>query len=252
MGEIMSKDFNIIWDGIYADFSEAPKDVGVFDSSLWVDKQANCIVEMRKGGRTTSMTKAYALTPIIATMVDGGNTVRVLDFGGSLGTEYLAAKDSITIKDSIDFTIVENAAICERGNALFADDGAIRFVSDMPDTHDAFDIVHAGSSLQYVDDWQGLLKTFTEFRPYYIVLSDVLAGDNPSFVTVQRYYGRRIAVRFLNKLELTRYMEEIGYKLVLCQQYVAKPNVDGKPLSMANFPQNYRIDFTTNLLFKRL
>lgn len=248
----MSKDFKDIWDGIYADFSDAPKDAGIFDSSRWVDTQASRVAKLCKGELTTSMTKAYALTPILATMVSDGHTVRVLDFGGGLGMEYLGAQGSITIKDSIDFTIVETAAICERGNAMFVDDGAIRFVSDMPGTHDAFDIVHAGSSLQYMDDWQGLLKTFAEYRPQNIILSDVFAGDAPGFVTVQNYYGRRIAVRFLNMLELTSYMEGLGYKLVLCQQYVSNSNVDGEPLPMANFPQKYRINYTTNLLFKRL
>lgn len=247
----MSEEFKYIWDGIYTNFAEAPQADDVFESAPWLDKQANRIADMRNDSTIISKTSSYALTPVLAMMAEHHSPVRVLDFGGSLGTEYLAAQRSIPVKDSVDFTIVENEAICSRGSELFSGDAVVRFLSDMPSTNKTFDLVHAGSSIQYVDDWRGLLKHFAAFSPQYIVLSEVLAGENPSFVTVQHWYGKSILARFLNMDELTSYMEDLGYKLILHQNYISASNGNGGPLPMENFPERYRVKYSSNMVLKR-
>jgi len=248
----MDKEFKYIWEGIYSSFSEAPADDGVFISGEWLKKQSARIEAMRKDDSSSSITSAYALTPILATMADGINQVRVLDFGGGLGTEYLSAVGSINKNHSVDFTIIDNDAICERGRKLFSGDDDIRFSSGMPDVQRSFDVVHAGSSIQYVDDWKSLLNTFASYAPKYILLSEVVAGDNPSFVTVQQWYGKGILVRFLNMGELQDFMSEIGYELILKQSYISKSNGNGEPLPMGNFPEKYQVKYTTNLTFSRI
>ncbi|MBI4031692.1 MAG: hypothetical protein HY370_08430, partial [Proteobacteria bacterium] len=114
------------------------------------------------------------------------------------------------------------------------------------------DIVHLGSTLQYIDDWRKLLTDLaTQFQPDFFVLSDLLVGDMPSFVTAQNYYGQTIPARFINVGEfLDFWAEKMPYRLVYRSLY--QPLSSDDYFSQSGLPETHRIKKPCNLVFAKI
>ena len=80
--------------------------------------------------------------------------------------------------------------------------------------------MHAGSSIQYIPDWKGLLSKFADYRPKFLILEDVPAGKIPTFVTTQNFYGKKVRSRFLNIDELLKKSLDTKSKILLKQLQV--------------------------------
>ena len=135
--------------------------------------------------------------------------------------------------------------------AEFADRDNLFFHSEMPPADMRFDIVHVGRSMQYVDDWRGLLAAFVQRKEQYIALAGLLAGDIKPFVTMQNYYGCKIPVRFLNRDEVIRAVEDLGYRLIYKALHFSKRLGREGPLPMENFPAENRLEHPCQLLFQK-
>ena len=113
-------------------------------------------------------------------------------------------------------------------------------------------MVHTSSAIQYLENWKDILLKFSKYKPEYISLSDVFAGDIPTFVTLQKYYESLIPHWFLNLDELITVFEGLGYELVMnCYANIRRLNTYDI-LNMNNFPEEYRINHTLNLLFHKV
>ena len=82
-----------------------------------------------------------------------------------MAASYLPVKAMLPPERIIDFVVAENEAICQEGREVFADESALTFLADIPTKDDHFDIVHFGSSLQYVEKWEGLLLKVKALSP---------------------------------------------------------------------------------------
>jgi hypothetical protein len=95
-----------------------------------------------------------------------------------------------------------------------------------------------------------MVKKFTEYEPFYIMLSGLTAGDIKTFVTQQNYYGYKIPVWFWNINEVINELKKLDYELIykslLASDYLGKR----QKLPMKNFPQKYRLPRKCNLIFK--
>lgn len=243
-----------VWDGVYAHWDDAPKDDGVFNDLIWLDRITESARKLRSGFESKAslspvrVSLDYAL-PLVAGMTKPrGRPLVVLDFGGGLAASYFPLVAAIS--GDVDFHIVETDAVCERGCELFSDIAGLHFHSNFPEMNKPLDIVHAGSSIQYVEDIPNLLQKFSSYRPRYLLLADVLAGDIESFVTVQAYYGRSIRTRFLNFDELIQMALRAGFNLIYKSRFSAP--ILGKlgPLPMDNFDEKHKLDCPCQLLFK--
>lgn len=96
---------------------------------------------------------------------------------------------------------------------LLAGRGVI-YESNLP-TIGKYDLIHAASSLQYIEHWQELLANFAALGPEYILLSDVFAGSIQPYVTLQNYYESKIPQWFLNLKVLLNTFLTLGYRMVL-------------------------------------
>lgn len=114
-----------------------------------------------------------------------------------------------------------------------------------------FDLIHAASSLQYIEHWQDLIEKFASLNPQYILLSDVFAGVINSFVTLQNYYGSRIPHWFLNLKEILDAFDKQGYRLIM-QSYATsrRLNMDDT-LPMDNFPEIFRLPQSLHMLLQK-
>lgn len=240
-----------IWDGVYQNFEEAGADKGVFDGSLWIDKQvasAKASIENFNSDELINplgMTTDYALPFVSATISEREKPLKIIDFGGGLGASFLPLKAMLPLGQSLEFVVIEGRAICEQGRVLFDNFSEISFIEQMPPAS-SVDIINAGSSMHYVDDWIGLLKRFGEYAPKYMIFSDLPAANIDTFVTVQNYRGKKIPVRFWNLVEFVQAVESLGYRLVM------KSRFRNEYLAyMERFDMKYRLNFFSQLVFQQ-
>lgn len=80
---------------------------------------------------------------------------------------------------------------------------------------DGLDILFINSALQYVDDYATVLRTLLSFRPRFVLLVRLAAGEFETFVTAQvNIPGSRIAYWFIDMREILSIFEKSGYRLL--------------------------------------
>ena len=170
------KNFNI-WDGVYKTWSEAPENDDVFNNEVWVSK----IVKPKEQNQTIP---GYAETflsenisydnvlPVVLAMARVGNieSLRVLDFGGGLGQGFFSLTDSLLHAEKIEFHVIETEAVCRQGKTIFNQETRLFFHTKLPQFPDPVHVVHSRSAFQYSEDWVGLMKLFTGYKPKFLVL----------------------------------------------------------------------------------
>jgi putative methyltransferase (TIGR04325 family) len=245
-----------VWEGVYKDFEEAAAETTVFEDSVWQEKVFNRALAMIAENNKPSIisnsatTTEYALPFFVAMQVNSNVAFKVLDFGGGLGTSYIPLVPMLPESTKLDFLVVENKTICRMGDELFFNDNQIRFLHSIP-TEEQFDLVHAGSSIQYIEDWLNLLDSFVATNAQYVLFSDLPAGDNKTFVTAQWFHGRRIPVRFWNFKEFSAAMDSRGYDLIFKSNYRGYYMDKNATLPTHNFEPEYQLKQFIQLVFRK-
>jgi putative methyltransferase (TIGR04325 family) len=125
------------------------------------------------------VTFAYAL----ALSADAKDSITVLDYGGSLGDYFWHAK-ALLPRINLEYHCKELPAIAEVGRQInpaviwHTDDSCLRRVHDL---------VMFSSSLEYVNNWQHVLRDAADSARRCLFLSDVPTVRNvPAFVATER------------------------------------------------------------------
>lgn len=240
-----------IWSGVYNTFAEAAGEEGVFEDSVWLKKQvaqATYAIEQNRLSGTISeiaQTTDYALPVVAAAIAQPHQTLKILDFGGGMASSFFPFVAMLPADQDLQFVVVENKSLCDEGKNLFRNEKRLSFRTEIP-VDEKFDIIHAGSSFHYVDDWIALLRLFAHLRPHYIIFADLPAGDIDTFVTIQNYYGRKIPVRFWNLIEFIGRVAELGFRLVMRSRYHSDYLA-----AMDGFDQEHRLNHFSQLVFRR-
>lgn len=253
----MNKEF-YIWEGIYDTFHDADSDaVGPgFNGDVYrgraIDVANECLVALKKGRPIPPFHKQRStlLPPVAAMMLKSKNELRILDFGGGLGIGYMTLAESIDrCSERIRYSIVEVPQICEVGRKLFLD-MSVTFLDSLP-SKCKFDLLYSASALQYVEDWQQLIKSMSGYGADYILLSDVFAGSIRTFATLQNYYGSRIRHWFFNLDELLAIFSSTGYRMIM-KSFVSSRRLGVEDiLPMDNFPESHRVGQSLHILLRR-
>lgn len=239
---------NSIWEGLYDSFAQAGGDAA-FESATWLDQIASA-----SRTATAHSGSGYILSIVAAVLANRTGTapLRVLDFGGGLGPTYFALMEHLGQTARIDFHVVENAAVCRRTREVLPSDSRLTFRETLPAADEHFDIVHAGSSIQYVDDWRGLLGRLRAFGSGAMIFADLPAGKIPATTaTLQHYYGSRIPCWLFRLDEFCAAAARDGY--VLTYQAPFRRPYFGRdiPPPMSALPAAYRLSDFQQLMFVR-
>jgi len=254
--ENSSKPF-YIWEGIYDLWQDAERNAcGLgFGGKVYHQRSLKaaqeCFDSFGAGDPIPQFHKQRStLLPITVAMLFRENEcIKILDFGGGFGIGYMTLQESIaTDMAAIDYTIVEVPEIIESASKLHS--GKVKYQSSLP-ISEKFNLVHAASSLQYIEHWGQLLTDLAAYESEYILLSDVFAGTNPTFVSLQNYYESKIPHWFLNFQELIDFLDSVGYKLIM-KSYAGSRRLNfDDTLPMDNFPDQYRVKQTLHLLLQK-
>ena len=243
------------WDGIYSSFEEVPISGKGFDSETWLEnsrKRIYSILETPKhnGAVPLMETCRESLLPLLAAIVSEElKTVRILDFGGGLGSDFVSVIKSISNGESVEYYVVESEKMCDLGNVVFSNDTRIQFRPSLPDDIKTADIVHLGSSLHYISDWQQMIQRLASYNPRFFIFTDLPVGNFHTYASAQNYYGSKIPCWFFNFREFVEQMRSVGFHLTFKSSYVyRRMNVDVE-YRQDNFPEEYRLGQSSTLLF---
>lgn len=248
-----------IWEGIYAGFAQCPRVGPGFESDRWVRQETDRINELLEAVENNKAISSVVsnrtnLLPFLAVMVSENskeNRISILDFGGGLGSTYISVMAACADEQVVDYRVVDSKNICQAGKKCFKDNAHLHFYDHLTDEIQKVDIICLSSSIQYVEDWKGLLKGLTKYDPQYILLADLPAGDIPTYATVQNYYESRIPHWFFNVTEVIETMTSIDFSLLFKSSYDGTYLGKKQPMPQDNFPDKYRVGRSCNLLFSR-
>ena len=236
------------WDGIYSHYRDVPTHGERFDGDEWINKTRvkteRLLAASRESGSIPKETFGeHALLPLLASVVSAeSGKVRILDFGGGMGVTYIHLTSSVPNCNGLSYHVVEREGIARGGAELFAGDDRIHFLNELPAEGD-FDIIYMSSALQYIEDYPSLLRRLMAYGAKYFLFVKLSSGDFPTYATIQKNVaGTTLPYWFINVGEIIELMSAGGYSLIykgaLEQHY-----------DQSNFPPEYRMDQTCNLLF---
>jgi len=248
-----------IWEGVYASFDQCP-DVGPgFESDRWVRQETDRINELLKTVKNDKAIPSVVsyranLLPFLAAIGAANskeNRISILDFGGGLGSTYISVAAACANGQVVDYHVVDSKSICQAGKRRFKDNPRLHFYDHLPDEIQAVDIICLSSSIQYIEDWKGLLREITKYDPQYILLADLPAGDISTYATVQNHYESKIPHWFFNVTEVIETMTSIDFSLLFKSSYDGTYLGKEQPMPQDNFSDEYQVGKSCNLLFSR-
>jgi putative methyltransferase (TIGR04325 family) len=240
---------NYIWKGVYSDFQSVPvegkghaSDAHIELTRGWTEYAQHSMVP----GETPIVPSEYSQFPVLAAVQAlKGKRVSILDVGGGLGKSYVFLKASLTGNNVIDYHVLEVDEVCRAGKELFAGDSQISFTNALPGDEwiGRFDLVQFCSSLQYVDDYESLLRRVCAYGAQFLYLLKIPVGTFPTFATAQyNLPGAVTPVWFFNYEELVGLAKELGYILIYSGTH-------DQEYDTSNFEPRYRMRRYSHLLF---
>lgn len=257
MSDLSNKLFSV-WEGVYQSFKEAGGDYDAFDTDIWIDKQKEKIQSSLKAledpriASHTNTSKDYPLPLIVSVLLAQQKNLSILDFGGGMGAQYLELISKVPkAKDDVTYYIVDGKKTLENIPADMKCFSNLSFHESLEDITQKVDILHIGSTLQYIENWKSLLNFLTEkFEAMYFVFSDLLAGDVPTFVSHQIFYDKKIPHIILNLEEFIDFFNKnLSFQLFYKTKYIH--NILGQEGIFPNhgLPEHNRIDRAINAVF---
>ena len=240
-----------VWRGIYPRLRDVPRRGSGFDGTAWLatcQRYLHWVKVRGELGRTIpgEVTGRHVLLPLVVACIGGSEPVRVLDFGGGLAIDYLLLSQATGGAANVEFHVVESRPLVDAGARLFESDGRVNFHAELPASLPGLDLLHISTALQYVDDYSGLLTSLIAYRPRYVLMADLPAGDIPTFATAQvNVRGSVIPSWFFNAREIIALVESGGYR-------VAFKSVSEQRIDLGNFPSSHQIARSCHLLFTRV
>ena len=250
----LSENFRI-WEGIQENWPEDRAEEGFRDAKVVerIKEQMQSAIEACRNGQPNPLTSIYNQypLPLLIAFLAAEKPVSVLDFGGGLAQTYLATRATVTNLKNVIYYVLEFGSMARVGRNIFPDDAHVNFIESFEAAPGSVDIVHAGSSFQYVDDWKSLLERFASLKPRYIAFGNLLAGDIRPCVTFQNYWSHRIPVRFHNFREVMDVLEELGYRLIFDAYHEQTILGAKQPLPLQHFPDEHRLIFGRNVILMK-
>jgi putative methyltransferase (TIGR04325 family) len=234
------------WSGDYPDWEAACLQTSGYDQANILEKTREALIKIRSGEAVYERDsvlfpeKQYPF-PLISCLLhiasSRQNSLRVIDFGGSLGSTWYQIRDFLIHLDNVQWHIVEQENYVKWGKQHF-EDAVVKFHYTLEEGMAACDphVVLLSSVVQYMEDPHGFLSELAQAGPDYIIFdrtSFVDAGNDR--LTVQHVhpsiYEASYPAWFFNREKFLAHFDDYTF-LAEFSSYVegeAILNIDGKP-----------------------
>ncbi len=168
------------WKGNYESLESAQKDAVGYDAANILEKVKEATKEVIAGNAVFERDSVlffheepnYPLISSLLFAMHGKEELRLLDFGGSLGSVYFQNRKFLSCFRKISWEIVEQKHFTEAGRELLKDFPEIRFRQSVEEVfrNGKPDIALFSSVLQYLPDFQALLQKAMDAECDYILI----------------------------------------------------------------------------------
>ena len=205
----------IQWKGNYADWSSALAASDGYDSELILEKVRDATIKVKTGQAVYERDSfifeekqySWALLAILMRIAaQHANSLKVIDFGGSLGSTYFQNKDFLHAANiQLNWRVVEQPHFVEAGNKDIASD-ELSFFSSLEAAAENFDadLILLSGVLQCVERPEAIIHACKQLSVSNILIDrTAFIDDTASRITVQHVpewiYQASYPCRFFNE-----------------------------------------------------
>ncbi|MDA8239842.1 MAG: TIGR04325 family methyltransferase [Nitrospiraceae bacterium] len=183
--------------GNYKCWADARKRSGGYDADIIVEKVKNALLQVKKGAAVYERDSVLFLKiqyswPLLSAILwiasQNNNTLRLIDFGGSMGSSYYQNRFFLSHLSELTWSIVEQKAFVDCGKRHFADDH-LKFFYSLQEclATGPYQAILFSSVIQYIDKPYELLSEVMDHDFEYILFDRtpfLIKGKDR--ITVQR------------------------------------------------------------------
>ncbi|HLH97101.1 MAG TPA: methyltransferase, TIGR04325 family [Xanthobacteraceae bacterium] len=207
--------------GIYSDFSEAaasaPRSSFTgHDNVAYVSKVAVHEHEAFTASSPYASTRArssdYPILFWLSKILP--SAARIFDWGGCTGISYYVYREYLAFPDRLEWIVNDVPGVVALGRELTSQQDAsqLTFTTDLTLLENC-DIVISAGSLQMIEEPFALLKKIPKLPPHFFI-NKVPVLERPSVVTLCNNGASYCPYRLLERADLIRNMEDLGFALV--------------------------------------
>ena len=225
----------------------------------WIELSKNKLQQIGKLSQDSFMPTSdfggYNVLPcLIINLLSQDKPCHILDYGGGTGYIYFKILPYLLNPKNVTWHVVDiTLELLQIGkkHAMSMDNGGgIVFHTEIPPKGDIqLDILYINSAFQYMYDYSSLLVTLLQYKPQYVILTRLIAGDMKTYITCHYAHGYiPTPCILINFQEIVEIFSKNGFNLVFkspCPEEVFEGKFD------KNIPKHLHIQNASNLIFRR-
>lgn len=168
------------------------------------------------------------ITSIIR-MSNNTKDLRIIDFGGGLGSALINIKEQVEkAKFKIYYELIDNKKITELGlerintNTIYnkslrnTEITSSRELGYLANKKDEIRIINLGSVLQYIEDQENVLEELVlAYKPMYMIFDDLYISKSKSFITTQHFFDlHEIPFKITSRKEFEAMIEKCKHFII--------------------------------------
>ncbi len=218
------------FEGDYASWSEVKCAAGGYDSPAILDRVRAAVLKVKRGEAVFERDSVCfyheeyrwpALACLLRVAAEQGGRLRVLDFGGSLGSFYFQHRKHFAGLREVRWAVVEQPHFVQCGNQEFADD-VLEFHESIDACLNAgkIDVIFLSSVLQYLEEPYEWLRTFAGTGvPWLLLDRTPFIEREQDRLTVQyvppEIYPASYPAWFFSRKRFAEALEKAGYREIV-------------------------------------
>jgi putative methyltransferase (TIGR04325 family) len=187
---------NSMWFGDFKDWESASLQCAGYDEKSILEKCKVALLDVKNRKRIyerdsvlyNSMEYSWPIaTMLLKSAHQNNNTLRILDFGGSLGSTFYQNRGLLGNEIDIKWGIVEQRSFVETGKKYF-EDNSLRFFYTHEECMFAIEpqVILLSSVLQYLPEPYVWLEKLSNLQVNYLILDRTsFSGDDKDLLTIQ-------------------------------------------------------------------
>lgn len=218
----------IEWFGNFDNWEEAQRMSDGYDSNEIFEKVRMSTLQVMEGKGAYErdgvvFDKLEYSWPLLACLLRiaalNNNRLRIIDFGGSLGSSFIQHRSFLNHLEHFEWNIVEQNHFVEFGRSNVKVNG-LSFFNSIADIRDleSINVILFSGVLQYLGQLKEIVDLVNKFKfPYVIIDKTAIIKSSKSKITIQNVpgypYTASYPARFFNETELLRMFRQ--YELVI-------------------------------------